>query len=161
MNAAYPISKARQVPKVILVGTSGGAQVALGAAQYLVRSPVQPEIYVVSLGGTFEGNAGFDAAEQVSHLTGEADWVDNLPAWIFPSRWGITVGSPFNQAKQEGRYWSETISPHEHDGDRGYFGLSRIDNRSVTYVEVTLQAVSELPIWSAPVSDESKRMLEK
>jgi hypothetical protein len=153
MNAAYPISKARQAPKVILVGTSGGAQVALGSAQYLVRSPVQPEIYVVSLGGTFEGNVGFDAAEQVNHLTGEADWVDDLTAWIFPSRWGITVGSPFNQAKQEGRYWAGTTGPHEHDGDRGYFGLSSINNSPVTYVEVTLQEVSELPIWSAPVSN--------
>ncbi|MCU0552437.1 MAG: hypothetical protein MUC48_24160 [Leptolyngbya sp. Prado105] len=148
MNAAHPIPAPGQPLKVVLIGTSGGAQVALGAAEYLARSQYQPQLFVVSVGGDFEGNLGFNAAKQVKHLQGKNDWVEDLSRWVFPSRWGITVGSPFNQAKREGRYQVQTIGPHEHDGDRGYFGLARIDNSQTTYVERTLQQVSQLPIWS-------------
>jgi hypothetical protein len=149
MNAAHPIPAPEQPLKIILIGTSGGAQVALGAAKYLAKSRYQPELFMVSVGGDFEGNLGFDEAKQVDHLQGANDWIEDLSCWIFPSRWSITVGSPFNQAKQQGRYTVQTIGPHEHDGEQGYFGLAHMGNSQTTYVERTLEAVSQLPIWSS------------
>jgi hypothetical protein len=147
MDTAHPISDTnRKGLKVILIGTSGGAQVALGAAKYLEQLlDLQP--FVVSIGGDFGGNVGFEAADRIYHLRGERDWIEGLSLWLFPSRWGITVGSPFNRARQQGRYVAQTIGPHEHDGARGYFSLSPIANSRTTYVQLTLQHASRLPIW--------------
>jgi hypothetical protein len=158
MNAAHPIPAPGQPLRIILIGTSGGAQVALGAAEYLARSRYQPQLFVVSVGGDFEGSTGFDAAQQVDHLQGENDWIEDLSRWVFPSRWSITVGSPYNQAKRQGSYRVETIGPHEHDGDQGYFGLARIGNSQRTYVEVTLEQVSQLPIWISSAGNQKSTL---
>jgi hypothetical protein len=154
MNAAHPLpDTAAQPLKIVLIGTSGGAQVALGAAEYLGRFPWKAapspdaQLFVVSVGGDFEGNVGFEAVDRVYHLQGKQDWVEDLSRWVFPSRWPITVGSPFNQAVRQGRYSAQTIGPHEHDGSRGYFGLEKIERLQTTYVALTLQQVSQLPIW--------------
>lgn len=148
MNAAHPIPRDQPI-KVVLVGTSGGAQVALGAAAYLADK-LNGELIMVSLGGDFRGTEGFEAAKHIYHLRGENDWIEDLSRWLFPSRWPITVGSPFNQARREGRYTAQIIGPHEHDGDRGYFGLAPVGNSQTRYVELTLQQVNQLPIWSNP-----------
>jgi pimeloyl-ACP methyl ester carboxylesterase len=150
MNAAHPIPpKPDQPLKVILVGTSGGAQVALGAASYL-KQWLNPQLIVVSVGGDFGGKVGFESLDQIYHLQGSQDWIEDLSAWLFPSRWGIAVGSPFNQAKWQGRYSVRTIGPQKHDGDQGYFGLAPVANSQTTYVEITLQQVNQLPIWGTP-----------
>jgi hypothetical protein len=150
MQAAHPLPQPTTRPlKIILLGTSGGAQVALGAATYLKQSIVAPQLFVVSVGGDFEGNAGFATADRVYHLHSDRDSISALSHWIFPSRWPITVGSPFNQARQQGRYIAQTIGPQAHDGDRGYFGLARVGTSHTTYVELTLQQVNRLPIWSS------------
>lgn len=157
MNATHPIPTTEQPLNVVLIGTSGGAQVALGAAEYLARSRHDLQLFVVSVGGDFEGNVGFDAAKRVAHLQGKNDWIEDISCWVFPSRWDITVGSPFNQAQQQGRYMERTIGPHEHDGDQGYFGLARIGDSQKTYVELTLEHVKQLPIWSRPLPKEAAK----
>lgn len=147
MNAVHPLVKQQQRPlKLILIGTSGGAQVALGAADYLDQW-LDAELIVVSIGGCFDGVAGFDAAQQVYHLYGDRDWIEDL-GLVFASRWPWTVGSPFNQARQQQRYTTLRSGPHAHDGAEGYFGRTAIENRGLTYVELTVQAVNQLPIWS-------------
>lgn len=149
MNAAHPIAQVQPRPfQIILVGTSGGAQVALGAAAHLDRW-LNAKITVVSVGGDFTGTVGFEAADRVYHLQGTEDWIEDLSAVVFPSRWQWTVGSPFNRARQQGRYVEQTIGPHEHDGQRGYFGMVQVDNQPTTYVDLTLNAVNQLPIWSS------------
>lgn len=147
MNAAYPIAQVQPRPiHLILIGTSGGVQVALGAAAHLDRW-LNTKITVISVGGDFAGTVGFNAADQVYHLQGTQDWIEDLSVVVFPSRWQWTVGSPFNQARQQGRYVEQTIGPHEHDGKRGYFGLTQVENQPTTYVDLTLKAVNQLPIW--------------
>jgi hypothetical protein len=55
MNAANSIPQNSSQPlKIILIGTSGGAQVALGAAPYLNRW-LDTQIFVLSVGGVFSG----------------------------------------------------------------------------------------------------------
>ena len=148
MNAVHPIPQSpRQPIQLILLGTSGGVQVALGAVPYLHdRLPMQ--LTVVSAGGAFDGEAGFNTAEQVYHLKGQRDWVEEIPRIVFSSRWGWTVGSPFNQAKQQGRYHFLESGPQTHDGDQGYFGQAIVNGTKMTYVQLTLQKVNQLPIWS-------------
>ncbi|WP_009630813.1 hypothetical protein [Synechocystis sp. PCC 7509] len=144
MNAQQAIP---EKPQIILLGTSGGVQVALGAADYLKRS-LKADIVIVSLGGVFAGTNGFKVSDRVYHLHGDRDWVENIGAIVFPSRWRWTVGSPFNQARLQNRYAVASSGAHAHDGAEGYFG-ENLSNKGVTYVDLTLQAVNQLPIWSA------------
>ena len=144
MTALQPIP---EKPQIILLGTSGGVQVALGAADYLKRD-LEADIVVVSLGGVFAGTNGFKVSDRVYHLHGEFDWVENIGAVVFPSRWRWSVASPFNQARLQNRYTVASSGAHAHDGAEGYFG-ENLNNKGVTYVDLTLQQVNQLPIWSA------------
>ena len=147
MNAAHPIENAESPLKLILIGTSGGAQVALGAASYLDQGLVD-ELVVVSIGGDFSGAEGFTAADQVYHLYGRQDWIEDLSRWIFPQRWPWTVGSAFNQAQRQGRYHAVLAGPQAHSGPKGYFGLEPIESQeNAAYLDLTLEAVNQLPIW--------------
>lgn len=154
MNAVQPITATSQPPQIILVGTSGGAQVALGAAIYLEKW-LDSKITVVSVGGVFAGSNGFDAAERVYHLYGRRDWVEDIGEIVFPSRWPWTVGSPFNRARIRGRYSSQGSGPHAHDGPTGYFGEEEVGQSGEMYVDITLDVINQLPIWSPPDSKKS------
>ena len=131
---------------IVLIGTSGGVQVALGAAPY-INQWLNAQISVVSIGGVFNGTNGFEAADQVYHLQGRQDWIDNIGSIVFPSRWYGNVGSSFNQARLAGHYEAQIIGPHAHDGEKGYFGEYPLQENSVTYVDVTIEEVNKLPIW--------------
>lgn len=146
MNAAHPLSQSQPL-KIILIGTSGGAQVALGANKYLAQW-LDPQITVISVGGVFGGINGFDQAEQIFHLRGTKDWVEDIGGIIFPSRWVFRVNSPFSRARQQGRYQAIETGSHEHDGSRGYFGEEKISGE-ITYVNLTLKTINQLPIWSS------------
>ncbi len=152
MNAVHPIPRRRPI-HLILLGTSGGVQVALGAVPYL-HDRLPANLTVVSAGGAFDGEAGFDAAQQVYHLKGQRDWVEGIPRIVFSSRWSWTIGSPFNRAKQQGRYHFLDSGPHTHDGDQGYFGQAIANGTQTTYVQLTLEQVERLPIWSAKSTDQ-------
>lgn len=149
MEKQQPIPTSLEEPiQLILMGTSGGAQVALGAAPYLDKwLPV--EITVVSFGGVFDGNEGFDVAKHIYHFRGERDWIENIGGIVFPSRWRWTVGSPYNRARRENRYTVYSSGPHEHQGDESYFGQEVAQNDGTTYAELMVQQVNQLPIWSS------------
>jgi hypothetical protein len=146
MNLAYPIASAETQSKVILIGTSGGVEVALGAVPYL-NQWLDTQLIVVSAGGTFDGEAGFDEADAVYHLRGERDWVEDVPLVLFPSRWSWTVNSPINRARRAQRYVAFSSGSHTHDGDNGYFGQALESSSQTPYVELTLQQVEQLPFW--------------
>lgn len=153
MNAAHPISLATP-SKVILIGTSGGVQVALGAVPFL-DDWLNAQLIVVSAGGAFDGDTGFDDVDQMYHLRGERDWVETVPYILFPSRWVWTVGSPINRAQREGRFQTLSSGSHTHDGSEGYFGQAIAPSQDISYVEITLQQVNELPFWSEPLSKQN------
>jgi len=147
MNAAHPIpSSQRESLKVIVMSTSGGAQVALGATPYL-DDWLNAPIYVISIGGVFAGTDGFDQAQYVFHLYSDKDWIDNIGNVVFPSRWPWTVSSPYNRARRQGRYQAIETGPHEHDGSKGFFGEETAQPDGTTYVDMTLEHVNQLPIW--------------
>ncbi|PZU97484.1 MAG: hypothetical protein DCF32_20550 [Leptolyngbya sp.] len=156
MAATEAISLEADPPiQLVLAGTSGGTQVALGAAPYL-KQWLPVEITVLSFGGVFDGEEGFDAVEQVYHFHGQGDRIDNLGLILFPSRWGWTVGSPYNRALRAGKYEAIASGPHAHDGDRGYFGQDPVAGsatQGTTYLDLTLEQVQALPLWPNSTAD--------
>lgn len=147
MNAVHPVPPASRPISLILIGTSGGVQVALGATPYL-NQWLQTQVTIVSAGGAFDGEAGFETVKHVYQLQGQRDWVEDIPRVVFASRWSWVVGSPFNQAQRQGRYTALSSGFHAHDGDEGYFGTAIAQANKVTYVDLTLEKVNQLPIWS-------------
>jgi predicted esterase len=86
MNAAHPIPRSHRQPlKIILIGTSGGAQVALGTVPYLNKW-LDAQLIVFSVGGDFSGTTGFNTDEHVYHLQGRRDWIEDISGIVFPSR---------------------------------------------------------------------------
>lgn len=153
MNASHPISLAQRQPfKIVLIGTSGGAQVALAAAPYLDQW-LDAQSTVLSIGGVFASTDGFNVAERVYHLQGRRDWVEDIGSIVFPSRWPSTVGSAFNQARLQGDYTALISGPHTHDGPTGYFGKELVSANGTSYVDLTFQQVNQLPIWSVQKLD--------
>ncbi|WP_373525282.1 hypothetical protein [Nostoc sp.] len=147
MQAKLPIRDRDRPLKLILIGTSGGAQVAVGTTPYLNRW-LNAEITPILIGGFFEGTEGFAAAEQIYHLRGDRDWIEGVAAVVFPARWRWTVGSPFNQARREGKFVDQISGPHEHQGDEGYFGETQVQGQQ-SYLDLTLQEVKQLPVWQS------------
>lgn len=145
MSAESPIPESSEPVTIILIGTSGGAQVALGASQYLDQW-LDAEILLISVGGVFSGTDGFNSVEQMYHLRGRRDWVEDLGKILFASRWPWTVGSPFNRAKRQGDYTSLVIGSQTHDGNEGYFGLAPQPDGTIP-LDATVQAVNQLPLW--------------
>lgn len=157
MNAKQSIQTRQQPLSLILIGSSGGAQVAAGITPYLDQWLPNAKITVISIGGFFEGTEGFAEAQRIYHMQGQHDRITKIGAVVFPSRWRWTVGSPFNRARREGRYIALTSGPHEHQGSKGYFGKTPIEEQDQTYLDLTLQQVKQLPIWSnLPTSTTTK-----
>lgn len=148
MNAASPLHKgtSEQPIKIILVGTSGGAQVSLGAAEYL-NNWLNARLILVSIGGSFDGETGFNQIERAYHLRGSRDWVEDITKVVFADRWSWTINSPFIQAVRQGRYQVVETGSHTHDGKNGYFSTLKIENTDITYVGLLLDKVNQLPIW--------------
>ena len=152
MNAKSPISANPQKPlQVILIGTSGGAQVALGATPYL-KEWLNAEITVISVGGVFSGENGFAEADRIFHLRGTRDSIEDIGGIVFPTRWYWLATSPLNQARLQGRYTEAVSGPQKHDGDDGYFGENLAGNGQ-KYVDITLDKINQLPVWSEGARD--------
>ena len=87
---------------IILVGYSGGAQIALGAALFL-RANLGAPVHIISVGGVFASDPGFHAAQSFHHIVGEKDGTAKMGSVLFPERWGFFSHSAWNQARQHGR----------------------------------------------------------
>lgn len=140
--------------RIVLVGYSGGAQIAAGAAPF-IKARTGAKLTVVSLGGMISADPGLLAADHVLHLYGRRDQLQRLVSVFFPGRWRALGWSPWNQARARGTLREIAISPCDHTGVEGYLDHhARVaDGRS--YFEVTLAvlaAVIHNPHVSPPVA---------
>lgn len=130
---------------VAIIGYSGGAQIAIGAATYL-KARLKAPIDVVSIGGVMASEPGLYFVRKLHHIIGDTDKVQKLGAVMFPERWKVMAHSEWNIADQEGRIHRHRLENMLHAGARGYFGLPKIEG--VSNNERTLSVVTE--ILSAP-----------
>ena len=127
----------------MLLGSSGGAQIALGAATYLAAETGAP-LAIVTFGGVMASDRGLEAVRALASLYGTGDGVYALGRVAFAGRWPLAVGSFWNAARREGRLAERAIGPMGHSGADGYLDPDpRPGRRRRRSMEVTVRAVAE------------------
>lgn len=140
-------------PPIVIIGYSGGAQVAIGAAEYLKLATGAP-ISVISLGGTMASSPGIAALDRLYHLYGSRDRVHKFAALMFSERWAIFPHSQWNLAVAEGRVVRRLIGGMGHDGSGGYLGDNK-DSDGEPFLEKTTEAIAAI------LETERTRLCEK
>ncbi|MFU8889178.1 MAG: hypothetical protein ACNA8N_11315 [Trueperaceae bacterium] len=129
--------------RIVLVGYSGGAQMAAGAAPF-VRERTGAEVTVVSLGGVLSADPGLLEAERVWHLVGRADRVERITSWFFPGRWRLLSWSPWHVARRRGRLHTVVIGPGDHTGDDGYLDEEAFVADGRSHLDVTVDVLAAI-----------------
>ena len=113
--------QARSGARLTLIGLSGGAQMAAGAAGDLADIFDGP-IQLISIGGVIASTPGLNRLAWIDHLAGTRDRVEAAGALAFPARWPIMTGSEWDLARQTGRLNRIPLAGVTHNGHDGYFG---------------------------------------
>lgn len=128
---------------ITLLGYSGGAQVALGAATYL-KYALDVPIEVISIAGVMSGNNGIASIERLYHLHGNRDVLAQIGALMFPKRWPMIAWSNWNLAKAEGRIKLFKLGPVSHSGPNGPIDpISKLPNGR-SHLEQTMEIISDV-----------------
>lgn len=74
----------------------------------------------------------------------------NLKGRESPVRQALAIPTDVRDPEQVNNLVQKALisSPHAHDGPTGYFGREPVGKSGTTYVDLTLQQVNQLPIWS-------------
>ncbi|MGB3954389.1 MAG: hypothetical protein WBL05_03770 [Brooklawnia sp.] len=104
---------------VTLLGWSGGAQIAAGAAYYLAALGMP--VRILSMAGILSSDPGLDRVQDIWHLRGDTDKLPNVGAVLSMRRWPIFPNSEWNRAKRDGRLKLVSLGDLRHTGPGGYF----------------------------------------
>ena len=99
----------RSSKPIIMLGWSGGGQIAIGSVEYLAGLP--GPIYVISIGGMLSDDPGLKKVDHLWHLYGVADPLQALGSVFFAGRWPIMPQSPWNTAMADGQYRHDLPGP--------------------------------------------------
>ena len=127
---------------VLLIGYSGGGQVALGAAGPLAER-LGSEIDVVSLGGVMASPRSLEGLGRIVHLRGSNDGVERAGAIAFPGRWRWVRWSTWNRARKDGRIVERVLGAMDHTGRAGYLDPEHGPEGDRSYLDVTVEAIVE------------------
>lgn len=126
---------------VFLLGSSGGGQIAVGAAPYLKETLGSP-LEVVSLGGVISSDQGLRDLEHLTHVHGDIDGIQALGGRVFPSRWPTAPRSDWNRALKAGRIEKIAIGPIKHQGTGGYLDGETVLDEGDTPRERTIDTIA-------------------
>ncbi|MGJ6981135.1 hypothetical protein ACSDQ9_11510 [Aestuariimicrobium soli] len=129
---------------VVLLGWSGGAQIAAGAAWYLGAAGAT--VHLISLGGVLNADPGLDRCGSITHLEGARDWQARwLAPIIFPGRRRWARHSSWRRALDDGRLSVVRVGPFKHVGRGSYLSGARVmgDGDDRTCSQVTSDAIAD------------------
>lgn len=133
---------------VVLMGLSGGGQIAVGAAPIL-RGLIHAPVWVVSIGGVLTSDPGIVAAEHVWQLSGSADNIQYIGRRMYPGCWRLFPNSAWNQAVRGGKITFIPMGPMKHMGHGDYMSRSAKlpsgESHAQKTVEVIAQSVESIP----------------
>jgi len=128
---------------VILIGYSGGGQIALGAVSYLLRQLAAP-IRVISLGGVMCSDPGVQHVEHLYHIRGQRDGIQRLGEILFPGRWSLLANSFWNQVSARGKITFVDMGPMAHNGPGGYLDEASFLANGQSYMDETVATICRL-----------------
>ena len=106
--------------ELVLLGYSGGGEMALGVADYLRRICHAP-IRIMTCCGVFSGNQVLEGVERIHMLVGSRDPVASLGPLAYPGRSPLLPLSNWNKAKRQGFVQQVRIPGMGHNGPNGPF----------------------------------------
>ncbi len=128
---------------VILLGYSGGGQVAVGSAPYVAQILRRP-VWVIGIGGVYSDDKGILQAAHVYQLTGTRDFTWRLGDIFFPGHWRIFPHSAWNRARRAGLISFINMGPMKHTLKGDYFSRSSKLPDGQTHAEKTIAMIAEL-----------------
>jgi hypothetical protein len=105
--------------RLVLLGYSGGAQVAVGTAAFL-RDFLGVRVHVISLGGVLNSDAGIRVLSRLDHLVGERDVMERVGRVVYPGRWSLASRSAWNVARRCGWLHVQRLAGMAHNTPGGY-----------------------------------------
>lgn len=130
---------------IIVLGWSGGGQIALGSVTYL--APLPGPIYVISVGGMLSDDIGLEQIDHLWHLYGVADPLQWLGGIMFAGRWPILPKSPWNTAMANGKIDIICLGSYAHNGVGNYFDMeSKLPNdaKGRSYGQKTVDTIANI-----------------
>ncbi len=128
---------------IILIGYSGGGQIAVGVAPYL-KEVLGAPITVISLGGTISSDSGLLQLQHLYHLVGSKDNVHKLGPMLCPGRWPVFAYSTWNQLKQQGKITLMSTGSMVHNGPGSYMDAKQQTADGQSFVEHTVELITNL-----------------
>jgi hypothetical protein len=130
---------------LVLLGYSGGAQVAVGAAPFL-RDMLGASAHVISLGGVLDSHPAMRMLARLDHIIGENDTTERLGRMVYPGRWRVSATSAWNKARREGIVHIQKLHGMRHNTPGGYMDPdARAINNELNPV-VTARTIASL-VW--------------
>jgi hypothetical protein len=126
---------------LVLLGYSGGAQVAVGAApflRHLLGAPVQ----VISLGGVLDSDPGLRRLRRLDHLVGERDVMEHVGRIVFPGRWPVARQSAWYLARRDGIVTVRRLPGMTHNTPGGYMDPAAHTSGGEANPAVTARAIA-------------------
>ena len=105
--------------QVVLLGWSGGGQIALGAAWYLDAMGLR--VSILSMGGMLSDDIALARVEHLWHLYGSKDFLQASGRLLFAGRWPVAKASPWNEAERAGKITMIELGPYNHNVKEHYF----------------------------------------
>ncbi|KAB8189611.1 hypothetical protein FH608_039160 [Nonomuraea phyllanthi] len=143
---------------VVLLGYSGGAQVATGAVEELYTRLRAP-LVLITLGGFHNGANDLTHAQHLYRLTSADDRIERICTWIFPQRRRLFSRSGWNRAARAGKISAHPLETATHVGRRSYINPETRLPDGRTYLQRTADTVIALirahhgdPTTRTPVS---------
>lgn len=128
---------------IIVMGWSGGGQIAVGVSRYLYEALSAP-IYVISIGGVITADPGISYLEHLYHLQGSKDNFPRLGDIFYPGRWMFLTYTDWNQARKAGKISNITPGPMTHTGRKDYFDRHAKLPNGQTHLEKTVDVVADI-----------------
>lgn len=127
---------------ILLVASSGAAQIAVGVCTYL-REYIEGPLAVVSLGGVFASDPGLLAADKTYHLYGKRDLITPLSN-LDAGRWPIMTSSFWNRARRQGRVTEICLGDVCHTGRGSYLDFKTKLPDGTRHVDKTVEIVKDV-----------------
>ncbi|MEV4352361.1 hypothetical protein AB0J83_48535 [Actinoplanes sp. NPDC049596] len=135
---------------VVLLGYSGGAQLALGVVDEIFRRLRAP-LWPITLGGFHNGANDLTHAQHLDQLTSGADWIEHTSGRIFPPRWPLLRWTGWNRARRAGKVTVHALDPATHVGPLSYIsptamlpdGRSHLDRTADTVIEIVRSSLKD------------------